>query len=134
METLQPAKQNNMVAINKNYKVSKNEHTINEDKNKQIHSQNKIHKEHLKNITKIDEYKKSEQYFYDGNKAKHNFIFVDQTINIHKSNKGVTKEIDDISNNNIQRFKERKTQDRKIKNQKIQLNYNKSHYTEKNRQ
>ena len=28
METLQPAKQNDMVAINKNYKVSKNEHTI----------------------------------------------------------------------------------------------------------
>ena len=88
----------------------------------------------MKNIIKIDEYKKSEQYFYDGNKAKQNFIFVDQTINIHKSNKGVTKEIDNISNNNIQRFKERKTQDRKIKNQKIQLNYNKSHYTEENRQ
>ena len=91
METLQPAKQNDMVAINKNYKVSKNEHTTNEDKNKQIHSQNKIHKEHLKNITKIDEDKKSEEYFYNENKTEHNFIFVDQTINIYKSNKGVTK-------------------------------------------
>ena len=38
----------------------------NEDKNKQIHSQIKIHNEHLKNITKIDKYKKTEQHFYDG--------------------------------------------------------------------
>ena len=66
-----------------NYKVTKNKHTIDEDKNNQIHSQIKIHNEHLKNIkiegknkiqkfnklnmtehktdmsiTKIDEYKK----------------------------------------------------------------------------
>ena len=45
METLQPTKQNDMVAINNNYKLSKNEQTTNEDKNKQIHSQIKIHNE-----------------------------------------------------------------------------------------
>ena len=43
-----------MVAINNNYKVSKNEQTTNEEENKQIQLQIKIHNEHLKNITKID--------------------------------------------------------------------------------
>ena len=32
----------------------------NEDKNKQVHLQIKIHSEHLKNITKIGKYKKTE--------------------------------------------------------------------------
>ena len=50
METLQPTKQNDMIANNNKYKVSKNKHTTDEDKNKQIHSQIKIHNEHLKNI------------------------------------------------------------------------------------
>ena len=59
METLQSTKQNDMVAIINNYKESKNEHTTNENKNKQIHSQIKIHNEHLKNITKIDKIKKN---------------------------------------------------------------------------
>ena len=59
METLQSSKQNGMVIINNNYKVSKNEYKINEDKSKQIHSQIKMHNEHLKNITKIDKYKKT---------------------------------------------------------------------------
>ena len=58
METRQPTKQNDMVANNNNYKVSKNKHTTDEDKNKQIHSQIKIHNEHLKNINKIEKYKK----------------------------------------------------------------------------
>ena len=61
METLQPTKQNGMVANNNNYKVSKNKHTTedkNDDKNKQIHSQIKIHNEHLKNINKMEKYKK----------------------------------------------------------------------------
>ena len=61
METLQPTKQNDMVANNNNYKVSKNKHTTedkNDDKNKQIHSQIKIHNEHLKNINKMEKYKK----------------------------------------------------------------------------
>ena len=66
METLQPTKQNDMVAINNSYKVSKNEHETNEDKNKQIHSQIKIQNEHLKNITKTDKYKKTEQHLHDG--------------------------------------------------------------------
>ena len=53
MEKLQPTKQNDMVAINKNYKGSKTEHTTNEGKIKQIHSQIMIHKEHLTNIIEI---------------------------------------------------------------------------------
>ena len=66
IEARQPTNQNDMVAIKHYYKVSKNEHTTIEDKNKQIHSQIKIHNEHLKNITKIDKYKKqTEQHFYN---------------------------------------------------------------------
>ena len=37
------------------------------------------------------------------------------------------KKIEHINNNNSQIFKDRKTQDRKMKKQKIQLNYNKNH-------
>ena len=55
MKTMQPYKQKDFVANNNNYKVSKNKHTTDEDKNKQIHSQIKIH---LKKITKIEKYKK----------------------------------------------------------------------------
>ena len=58
METLQPTKPNNMTANNNNYKISKNKYTTDEDKNKQIHSQIKMHNEHLKNINKIEKYKK----------------------------------------------------------------------------
>ena len=43
-----------MVVISSNYKVSKSEHTTNEDKSKQMHPQIKIINEHLKNITKFD--------------------------------------------------------------------------------
>ena len=50
-----------MVAINNNYKVSKNEHTTNDDKNKQTDSQVKIQNEHLKNINKICKYKKKKR-------------------------------------------------------------------------
>ena len=57
METLQPTKQNDIAENNNNCKVSKNKHTTNEDKNNQIHSQIKIHNEHLKNINKIEKYK-----------------------------------------------------------------------------
>ena len=53
METLQPTKQNDIVANNNNGKVSKNKHATDEDKNKQIHSQIKIHNEYLRSITKI---------------------------------------------------------------------------------
>ena len=34
------------------------QHFYNEDKNKQVNSQIRIHREHLKNITKIEKYKK----------------------------------------------------------------------------
>ena len=57
METLQPTKQND-IAPNNNYKVSKDKHTTDENKNNPIHSQSKIHKEHLKNINKIENHKK----------------------------------------------------------------------------
>ena len=57
METLQPTKQNDLIANNNNYKVSKNKRTTDEDKNKQIRSQIKIHNEYLKNINKIEKYK-----------------------------------------------------------------------------
>ena len=57
METLQPAKQYYMAANNNTFKVSKNKHTTDTDKNKQIHLQIKIHNEHLKNINKIEKYK-----------------------------------------------------------------------------
>ena len=60
--------------------------------------------------------------------------FGELVINIRKSSKGVTKEIEHISNSINQRFKERKMQDRKMKKQKIQLNYNKNQYTEENKQ
>ena len=70
MERQQPTKQNDMAAINNNYKVSKNEHTINENKNKQINLQIEIHNEYLKNITKIDKYKKTEPRFYEGGQNK----------------------------------------------------------------
>ena len=42
-QKLQPTKQNDMLANNNTYKVSKNKHTTDEDKNKQIHSQINIH-------------------------------------------------------------------------------------------
>ena len=38
MEALQPTKQYHMFAINNNFKVLKNEHTTNEDKNKKMDS------------------------------------------------------------------------------------------------
>ena len=41
-----------MVANNSNYEVSKNKHITDEDKNKQAHSQIKIHNQYLKNINK----------------------------------------------------------------------------------
>ena len=109
MEILQPAKQNDMVAINSNYKVSKNEHTTNEDKNKQTHSQIMIHNKHLKNITRIDKYKKPlNNTSATEHKTEDNYTLVNQAINIRKSNKGLTKEIEHIRNSNSQRFKEKK--------------------------
>ena len=52
-------------------------------------------------------------------KTEHNYTLVNQAIKIHKSkNKEVTKEIEHISNNKRQRFKGRKTQERKMKNKK----------------
>ena len=49
MKTMQPIKQNNIVANKNNYKASQNrQHFYDEDRNKQIYSHIKIH---LKNIT-----------------------------------------------------------------------------------
>ena len=99
VETLQTTKQNAMIAINNNYKVSKNVHTTNEDKNKQIHSQIKIHNKHLRNITIIDKYKKLNRTSTSEHKTEHNCTLVIQAINVCTSNKGVTKGIEHISNN-----------------------------------
>ena len=96
-----------MVANNNNYKVSKNKHTVDEDKNKQIHSQIKIHNEHLKNVSKIEKYKtlntmghktdmniveieKYKKPIMTEHKKEYNHTLVNQTINIFKSNEGVT--------------------------------------------
>ena len=71
-------------AINNNYKVSKNEHTTNEDKNNQIHSKIKIHNEHLKNITKIDKCKKYlNSTSTTGHKTEHNYTLVNQAIDMN---------------------------------------------------
>ena len=84
----------------------------------------------MKNITEIAKYKKTLNITSTtGHKTEHNYTLVNRKINIRKSNKGVTKENENISNKNSQRFKERQTQGRKLKKQKIQLNYNKNHYT-----
>ena len=42
-------------------------------------------------------------------KAERNYTLVSRAIKICKFNKGVTKETEHISNNNNQRFKERRT-------------------------
>ena len=106
METLQPTKQSDIVTINSNYKVSKNEHTINRDKNKQIHSQTKVHNEHLKNITKIGKYKKTEQHFYDGAQNRVQLPFGEPSNKYTQVQQRL--KIEHISNNKSQRFKERK--------------------------
>ena len=50
------------------YNKKTEQHFYNEDKNKQVHSQIKIHKEHLKNTNKIEKYKKTE---HDGTQNRH---------------------------------------------------------------
>ena len=65
-----------------------------------MHSQIKIHNEHLKNITKIDKYKKLNSTSTREHKTERNYTLVNQSIHIRKSNKGVTKEIEHISSNN----------------------------------
>ena len=62
-----------------------------------MYSQIKIHNKHLKNITKIDKYKK----LNNTSTTEHNYTLVNQAINMRKSNKGLTKEVKHISNNNI---------------------------------
>ena len=119
MKTLQPTRKDDIK------KVSKNEHSTNEDKSKQIHSQVKKHHEHLKKTAKIEKCKKPKQHFHDGPQSRTQLHLGEPSNKHTKSNKGVTEEIEHISNNNSQRFKQRKTQERKMKKQKIQLNYNK---------
>ena len=65
----------------------------------------------MKNIIKIDKYQILNTTSTTEHKTEHNYTLVNQAINIRKSNnKGVTKEIEHISNSNRQRFKGRKTQ------------------------
>ena len=87
----------------------------------------------MKNITKINKYEKLNSSSTTEHKREHNYTLLNQAINIHKSNKRVTKEIEHVGNSNRQRFKGRKMHDRKLNKQKIQLNYNKNCYTEKNK-
>ena len=98
-----------------------------------MYSQIKIRNKHLKNITKIDKYKKLNNTSTTEHITEHNYTLVNQAINMRKSNKGLTKEVKHISNNNIQRYKGRKTQYRKMNKQKIQLNYKKNHYAGQNK-
>ena len=57
----------NITKINK-YNKKTEQYFYNEDKYKQVHSQIKVHNEHLKNITKIGKYKKLN---YKVSKNKH---------------------------------------------------------------
>ena len=78
-----------------------------------------MHNKHLTKITKIFKYKKLNSTPTTEHKTEHNYTLVNQAIKIHKSkNKEVTKEIEHISNDKRQRFKGRKTQERKMKNKK----------------
>ena len=86
METLQPTRQNDIVAIKNNYTVSKNENTTNENKNKQIHSQIKIH-------NALEENCWNWQIQNAEHKTECNYTFAKQAINKRKSSKKVTKEI-----------------------------------------
>ena len=65
-----------------------------------------MYNEHLENTTEIDKYKKNWTQLLWGD-AKQNTTTLNDAINIRKSNKGITKEIEHISNSNSQRFKER---------------------------
>ena len=75
-----------------NYKISKNKHTTDEDKNNQIHSQIKIHNEHLKNINKIEKYKKLDMTEH---KTDMNITKIDKykklILTEHKRNINITK-------------------------------------------
>ena len=65
-----------MVAINNNYKASKNTVKTNEDKNKQILLQIRLHNKHLKVNIKIEKYKKeTEQHFYDETQGRTQLYF-----------------------------------------------------------
>ena len=66
----------NITKIN-NCNKKTEQYFYNKDKNKQVHSQIKIHNEHLKNITKLGKYKKLN---YKVSKNKH-------TTDEDKSNK-----------------------------------------------
>ena len=79
----------------------------------------------MKNISKTDKYKLLDSTSTREHKTELNYTLVNQAINIRKSYKRVTKEIERISNATIKDSKREK---------KIQLNYNKNHYAERNKQ
>ena len=66
-----------MVAINNNYKASKNTVKTNEDKKtKQTLLQIRLHNRHLRVNTKIEKYKKeTEQHFYDKTQSRTQLYF-----------------------------------------------------------
>ena len=88
METSQPTKENDIVAINNNYKVSKYEHTINEDKNEQIHLLIKICNKNLKSITEINKFsEKSNKHMQIQQRSNKRKITITTAIKIVKDSK-----------------------------------------------
>ena len=103
---------------------------------KNAHLQIKIHNEYLKKKvtnTKIDKYKKLNITSTTEHKTEHNYHFGETSNKYTQIQQRSNQEIDRISNNKRQRFKGSKTDNRKMNQQKIQLNYNKNHYTEQNK-
>ena len=61
---------------------------------------------YITNITKIDKHKKLNSTSTREHKTERNYALVNQTMNIRKSNKGATKEIEHISNNNTKSIRQ----------------------------
>ena len=87
METLQPTKQNDMVAINNNYKVSKDEHITDEDKTNKYTRRLRYLTNTLRTLLKLTSTKKLNSTSTTVHKTVHNYTLVNPAINIRKSNK-----------------------------------------------
>ena len=87
METLQPTKQNDMVAISNNYKVSKDEHITDEDKTNKYTRRLRYLTNTLRTLLKLTSTKKLNSTSTTGHKTVHNYTLANPAINICKSNK-----------------------------------------------
>ena len=66
--------------------------------------------EHYYNLLQQNlQIQKTEQHFTAEHKTEQNYILGNQTINIPKSRKRITKEIEHINSNSRQRFKGKKS-------------------------